>query len=427
VTVSAPVEVTIDSLGARGDGIAEHGGRNLYVPFTVAGDRALVTPGEKRGEGVAAELVRIVAPGPGRATPPCRHFGQCGGCAVQHLDDTTYVGWKRGLLVDALARAGVDEAPVAPLVRIAPGTRRRASLGFVRTGKATVLGFAQRASHHLIDLEECPVLVPRLVALLAPLRAVLAGALPSSAFGDAIATLTETGIDLVIETKAELNLESRQILATFAEKQDLARLSWRKPGQASEPVAGRRAPVVRLAGVAVEPPPGAFLQPSIEGEATLAQLVGEAIDEFTKLDGRIADLFAGCGSLTLPLARTRRVHAVEGEAEPLAALARAANQAKRAVTTEARDLARRPLRDKELAPYAAIVFDPPRIGAAAQAQALAEAGPKLVVAVSCNPATMGRDARSLMDGGYRLVRATPVDQFLWSARLEAVAVFVRHG
>jgi len=425
VSGSPPVEVTIGSVGARGDGVADHAGRSVYVPFTVAGDRALITLGEKRGDGTAAELVRLIEPGPGRASPACQHFGRCGGCAVQHLDDAIYAEWKRGLLVEAMVRAGADESSVAPLARIAAETRRRASLGFRRSGKSTVLGFAQRSSHHLIDVMECPVLAPPLMSLLAPLRAALAAALPSGATGDAMATLTETGIDLVVETAAELGMDARQSLAAFADREDLARLSWRIPGRAAEPLAWRRAPVVRLGGIAVEPPPGAFLQPSVDGEATLARLVGAAVDEFAKPDGRIADLFAGCGSLTLPLARTRRVHAVEGEAEPLVALARAANQAKLAVTTEVRDLARRPLRDKELSPYAAVVFDPPRVGAAAQAKALAEKGPKLVVAVSCNPATLGRDARTLIDGGYRLVRAIPVDQFLWSARLEAVAVFVR--
>jgi 23S rRNA (uracil1939-C5)-methyltransferase len=420
-----PVELVIASIGARGDGLADHDGQPVYVPFTVPGDRVSVTLGEKRGDGIAGELVRLVTPGPGRAIPVCRHFGQCGGCAVQHLDDAAYAAWKRGLLVEALVRAGGTEAVVAPMLRIAPATRRRASLGFVRAAKGTVLGFAQRASHHLVDVAECPVLAPALVALLAPLRAALDRALPAGATGDAVATLTESGVDLVIETEAEPGLEARQTLSAFANAMNMARLSWRRPGRAPEPLARRHAAVVRLGGVAVEPPPGAFLQPSVEGEATLAQLVGEAIDEFAKPDGRIADLFAGCGSLTLPLARTRRVHAVEGEAEPLAALAKAANQAKLAVTTELRDLARQPLRDKQLAPYAAVVFDPPRIGAAAQSKALAEAGPPLVVAVSCNPATLGRDARTLMGGGYRLVRAFPVDQFLWSARLEAVAVFVK--
>jgi 23S rRNA (uracil1939-C5)-methyltransferase len=425
VTDGATAELAIESIGARGDGIGDRDGHPVYVPFTAPGDRARVRLGEKRGDGIAAELVELLVPGPGRATPVCRHFGACGGCAVQHLDDATYAEWKRGLLVEAMARAGAAETDIAPMVRIAPGTRRRASLGFMRAAKGTVLGFAQRASHHLIDVEECPVLAAPLVALLAPLRAALDAALPARAAGDAIATLTETGIDLVIEADATPDLAAREALSGFAADQDLARLSWRRPGREAEPVARRRAPEIRLGGVAVEPPPGAFLQPSVEGEATLARLVGEAVAAFTKPGARIADLFAGCGSLTLPLARTRRVHAVEGEAAPLAALAKAANQAGLGVTTETRDLARRPLRDKELAPFAAVMFDPPRVGAAAQAKALAEHGPKLVVAVSCNPATLGRDARFLIDGGYRLVRAVPVDQFLWSARLEAVAVFVK--
>ncbi len=298
-------------------------------------------------------------------------------------------------------------------------------LGFARTGKGLSLGFARRASHDLIDIGECPVLVPPLVAVLAPLRAALVRALPGGSKGDAIATLTDTGIDLVIESEATLGLPARETLAAFAEVQDLARLSWRRPGQDAEPVAARRKPLVRPGGVAVELPPGGFLQPSAEGEATLARLVTDAIAEFAKPDGRVADLYAGCGSFALPLARNHPVHAVEGEAATLAALAKAAGQAHLRITTETRDLARKPLRGKELAGFGAVCFDPPRVGAAGQAKALAESGPALVVAVSCNPATLGRDVRTLLDGGYRLVRATPVDQFLWSARLEAVAVLTR--
>jgi 23S rRNA (uracil1939-C5)-methyltransferase len=314
---------------------------------------------------------------------------------------------------------------VAPLVRIAPGTRRRAALAFVRTRAGTVLGFARRASHHLIDVQECPVLAPALAALLEPLRGVLGRALDPGGNGDAIATLTETGIDLVIETESKLSLAARETLSAFAATQDLARLSWLGTKGTAEPVAWRRPAVVRLGGVAVEPPPGAFLQPSIEGETMLARLVTGAVAEFIEPGERIADLYAGCGSFALPLSQTHRVHAVEGQGAALAALAKAAAHAGRPVTTEARDLARKPLAGRDLKGFAAVTFDPPRTGAARQAQALAESGPRLVVAVSCNPATLGRDARILIDGGYRLVRAVPVDQFLWSARLEAVAVFVR--
>ncbi len=358
-----PVELTIHTLGARGDGLADHDGGTVYVPFTAPGDIVSAHLGEKRSDGIAAELVGIKVPGAGRIVPACRHFGACGGCAVQHLDDERYAAWKRGLLVEAIARAGGDEHLVAPLIRIAPGTRRRATLGFIRIGKSILLGFAQRASHTLIDVEACPVLAPALVALLPPLRAVLIQALPGGAKGDAVATLTETGIDLVIDTDGQPSRKAREVLAGFAAAQDLARLSWRT-NKGVEPIAHRRMPIVRPGGVSVELPPGGFLQPSIEGETTLARLVLEAVNEFAKPRDRIADLYAGSGSFSLPLAKTHRVHAIEGEGAALAALTRAAGQASLSVTTEARDLARRPLRDKELAVYAAVVFDPPRVGAA---------------------------------------------------------------
>lgn len=419
------VELEIAALGARGDGIGARDGQTFYVPYVLPGERAIVRPGQRRGDGIAAEPVEVTRPSPHRVAPACGHFGVCGGCAVQHLDDEAYATWKRGLLVEALTRASVAASKVAPLIRIAPGTRRRASLGFVRAARGLVLGFARRASHDLVDVAACPVLAPTLVALLAPLREALTRALPVGAKGEAVATATETGIDLVIGTEAKLGLPAREALAAFADRHDIARISWRRPGAEAEPVAARRAPLVRPGGVAVELPPGGFLQPSAEGEATLAKLATDAVDELAPASARVADLYAGCGSFALPLGRTRPVHAVEGDAQSLAALARAAGQARLRITTEVRDLARKPLRGKELAGFAAVCFDPPRIGAASQAKALAEAGPALVVAVSCNPATLGRDVRTLLDGGYQLVRATPVDQFLWSARLEAVAVLTR--
>lgn len=416
------LEIEIATLGSRGDGIGRHGDQAVYVPHTVPGDRVVVRVDSRRSDGLAGTLLQVLEAGPGRAEPPCRHFGSCGGCTVQHLAPAIYAEWKRDLLVDALVRAGFDPAVIDPLTRIEAGTRRRAAFAFERRRGETRLGFNARASHQVVDVEHCLLLAPPLMALLPALRALLGEVVEEGRAGDAIATLTESGIDLTVEAEARLDLFARERLAAFAEAQDLARLSWRHPGTGDiEPLSCRRIPVVRFAGVAVDLPAAAFLQPCPEGERALASLVFDA----TGAHRRIADLYAGCGSFTFPLAQKASVHAVEGEASSLAALKAAAERSQARVSAECRDLARRPLLADELARFDAVVFDPPRAGAAAQAEVLAAAGPPLVVAVSCNPATLARDARTLAKGGYRLRRATPVDQFPWSAHLEAVAVFER--
>lgn len=424
----APRTVTleIDRLGSQGDGLARLDGQTVFVPFTAPGDRVLARIESRRGDGLVAALVEVITPGAGRADPPCPHFGRCGGCTLQHLEPAAQAAWKSEILAEALARAGLGDVPCAPLVSLPPGQRRRAVFAWsVRRGTARI-GFNARASHTLIDLETCPLLAPALPSVLAPLRQLLAELVPEGR-GDVTVTATEGGLDLLIEGEARLDLFGRETLARFAETADLARLHWRLPGGGgAEPIARRRPALVRFGAVAVEPPPGAFLQPSREGEAAIAAAVLAALDG---CGGKLADLYAGCGSFTLPIAQRQRgtVHAVEGEAAPLGALAAAARASGLAVTTETRDLARRPLTPSELVPYAAVVLDPPRAGATSQAAELARpadrrGGPGVVVMVSCAPATLARDLRLLRDGGWQIEHAMPIDQFPWSAHLEAVAV-----
>jgi 23S rRNA (uracil1939-C5)-methyltransferase len=374
----------------------------------------------RRGDGLTASLVDILTPGESRRVAPCALFGRCGGCSLQHVADDALAAWKRDRLVTALTRAEFDSRLIAPLVSIPPGTRRRAAFAFTRLRQGVVLGFNERASHRLIEIDPCLLLDPKLLALLPTLRAVLADCLPSGTSGDAVATLTDSGLDLVIQAEHGLDLFARERLASFAETEDLARLSWQQGGRI-EPVAHRRPAQVVMGGISVDIPPGGFLQPSREGEAALVALV----EEHLPAQGAVADLYAGSGSFTFPLAKGRAITAVEGDEAAIGALGAAARRAGLSVTPVHRDLARQPLLAHELKPFAAVVFDPPRAGAAAQAEQIAKAGPPLVVAVSCNPATLARDATILADGGYRLVTATPVDQFPWSAHLEAVAVFKR--
>jgi 23S rRNA (uracil1939-C5)-methyltransferase len=415
------VELAVERIGARGDGIAQYRGEPVFLPLTVPGDRVRARLGARRRGGWEGCVVDRLASGSGCAAPRCRHFGTCGGCALQHLDDASYRRIKLETLHTALERVGIDPDIVGPM-RLVPPERRRARLGLARPrdpGLPVRVGYRERFRHDLIDLGECPVLEPAIFALIGRLRQVAHELVPPGGSAEATVTRTDSGLDLMIEAAERPDLRACEALARFAEECDLARIV-RRFG-ADEIVVVERRPVrVLLAGVAVPLPPGAFLQASPSAEMILVEEVLSGVGP-----GRpVLDLFAGLGTFTFALARSGPVHAVEGDAHTAAALARAAADQPR-VTVERRDLARNPVPASALARYAAAVFDPPRAGATRQAAALAASAIGTVVAVSCNPATFARDAAKLVGGGYRLDHVTPVDQFVWTPHLELTGVFRR--
>lgn len=423
------LEVAIESLGGRGDGVAAWQGKPVFVPFALPGETVRVRLVGERAAGYRAELLEVTATAPDRVEPPCPHFGPCGGCTLQHLAAGSYRRWKRGLVQRALGRKGFAEPPVAPLVEVGGGTRRRAGLAARRTGGRVRVGFHGRESRAIEDIAECGVLTPRLVALLAPLRTALAACLGEGEGAEAALLETEVGVDVLLRTPRPPDMAGREALAALAREADLARLAWApvdagRRGGESEPVAMRRPPRLTFGGVEVEPPPGAFVQPTAGGEAALVAAVEAWLGG---VDGPVADLYAGCGTFTFPLARRGPVHAVEGASDALAALWRAARRHDLAgpVTAERRDLAEDPPTPEELAAFAAVVFDPPRVGARALAERVAASPVATVVAVSCNPHTFARDARILADGGYVPAAVRPVDQFPWSGHLELAALFRR--
>ncbi|MSO81658.1 MAG: 23S rRNA (uracil(1939)-C(5))-methyltransferase RlmD [Alphaproteobacteria bacterium] len=424
------VEITIGRLGTRGDGVAYAADGDLFVAGALPGERVAVTPGPPRGDGRTARLEAVLDRSPDRVPAPCPHFGNCGGCTVQHLASDAYSAWKRALVVGALQRHGLDGALVAPLQRPAPALRRRAEFAATRgrgKGDGVTLGFHASASDRVVDLRECLVLDQALIALLPPLRQALAGVVRPGDTADVMLTRADNGIDVLIGGTRPLRSDAVSALARLAETQDLARIAWRGKGGGSEPVAQRRLPRLALGGVPVALPPGAFVQAVAAAERALTSIV---LDALAGLPARatVADLFAGCGPFTLALASAgRRVHAVDGAADAIAALLAAAGAAgfSGRATAETRDLARRPLMAAELDRHGAVVFDPPRGGAAAQAAEIARSKVKLVVAISCNPATFARDASILAAGGYALRAVQPVDQFVHTGHVELVAVFVR--
>jgi 23S rRNA (uracil1939-C5)-methyltransferase len=403
-----PNELQIAALGAQGDGIAETDAGRVYVAFALPGERvAAAATGQPR---------LLSAPSPDRATPVCRHFGVCGGCVAQHMGDRLYAQWKRDIVVGALRQRGL--APdVAPLHRIAPGTRRRAVLTARREGRRIALGYHRRKSSDLVDIEECPVLAPRIGMQLAALRAI-AAALPAREVRLTVLS-TPAGLDVAADVgRGRLQPAATAEIGRIVTQHRLARVAID-----GETVIEHAAPVLETAGPNVAIPPGAFVQAVEEAERAIAGTVMAAVGTAK----RVADLFCGVGTFTFDLARRARVLALDRDAAAIAALAASARHARGSKPMEAkvRDLFRTPLSAKELEGFDAVVLDPPRAGAAGQAQQLACSRVPTVVAVSCDPGTLARDARLLVDGGYAIESVSPIDQFLFSAHVEAVAVFRR--
>ena len=398
--------VEIVRLAGRGDGVTADG---RFVPLATIGDRV------RFGAGVP-----VVEPGPGHMAAACPHYPDCGGCQLHHVTDAVYRDFVVDRIVRALAGAGVASAGIAPVALSPPASRRRAALRAVRRGGRLTLGFHAEATHRIVDLSYCAVLTAPLLALVAPLRMLLGSAIAEGQGAGISLTECDTGIDLLLANVAATRLDDIERLSEFAAKHDLARLSIEGP-DGLKTLVEARLPILSMGDVPVALPPAPFLQATREGEAALVAAVVEAAAGAA----RIADLFCGIGTFALPLSRTAQVLAVDAAGPAIAALGVAARSAGRRVTTAHRDLFRRPLTVVELAGFDAVVFDPPRAGAAAQAAALAASAVPVVVAVSCNPATFARDARTLVDGGYRLEKLWPVAQFRWSTHVELVARFTR--
>lgn len=423
-------DIIISDLGARGDGVGRDSqGRSIFVAGALPGERVRVALEAAGGASQRGRLTEVLEPAAGRAVPPCAHFLICGGCVAQHMDAGLYENWKRNLVAEALAAAGVA-ANVGPLHRVPGASRRRARLFGVRTADGVALGFQAAGSHHIIDMAMCPALEPKLFALVAPLRAFLEKTLTPAARAEAEVQVVDGLLDVVLRLPGKLDRRLNERLVAFARGAGIARIGWqhmtkgrRSAQETPETVVELSTVRVEFGGVAVTLPPLAFLQASKEGERALVALVTGMLADGLK----IADLYAGAGTFTLPLAHHRHVAAFDGAADLIAALdaaARAGGLGPRVKAT-ARDLERRPLSAKELAVFDAAVFDPPRGGAEAQARELAKSKIRTVVAVSCNPQTFARDARILIDGGFEIGPVMPVDQFVWTRHLEVVAAFSR--
>lgn len=411
--------VTISALGARGDGIAHVEAGPIFVPFTLPGEEAAVARDKDQGT-----LIALKHAAPERVEPPCPHFGPdgiggaCGGCSVQHLADEPYRSWKRGLVVSALEHAGID-APVEALAPCLPGERRRLMLTARQGDKGPLLGFSQARSHQIVPISVCPIAAPAIAERLGMLRRI-AGTIAAGTKPFRLAVLiTASGLDIAASGLPKLKERQRRMaLETVLTLPDVARLT-----VDGETIVEPRRPLLHFGKVPIVPPPGAFVQASARAEAGMAAMVAGHLAGAK----RVADLFAGCGTFAARLAERSAVHAVESDRAALAALEVGFRvvQGLKPLTIERRDLFRSPLMPHELKAYDGVVFDPPRAGAEAVARQLAQSKVARIAAVSCNPATLARDLAILTTGGYRVLTVKPVDQFLWSPHVEAVALLER--
>jgi 23S rRNA (uracil1939-C5)-methyltransferase len=392
---------TIIRVAGRGDGVT---GDGRHVALAAPGDR------------VTAEGALI--PGPNHQRPPCKHFPECGGCQLQHLDDAAWSQFIVDRIGGALATHGLSTEIRAPLLS-PPKTRRRATLHAERRGRQVHLGFTQQNSHQLIDLEECWVLAPELFALVAPLRGMLAALLPNTRRINVHVALTDQGRDVLIDGLDAEGLAAAEALTGFARRHKLARLAIDEGFGATarwepDPV------TVTLGGVPVPFPSGGFLQATAEGEAALVAAAREIAGDAEA----IADLFAGLGTFTFAFPEAR-VYAAEGARDPILCLKGAAGLAQRQVFADHRDLFRRPVAPGDLNHFDAVVLDPPRAGAKEQVAELAASKVPVIAYISCNPGTFVRDAEVLCKGDYRLDWVQPVGQFRWSTHIELAAKFSR--
>lgn len=401
--------LTITSMGARGEGQAEGPAGPVHVPFTLPGE--VVNAAVHGGRGT---LMALLETSNERVVPVCSHFEQCGGCVLQHWQMDAQLEWKRDIVRDALAKRGIA-ADVLPTVACGPDERRRVTFTVREAQGRKRIGFNAAHSHSIVEITECTVAAPQIVAALPMVRELAKLFKPGREGAHIAVTLTESGLDLHISGMEKLADEQRRKMSAFALAHGMARLS-----AGEETIVEPKRPIVHFGGAPVTPPPGGFLQASARIEAAMAALV---TGHFAKAK-TVADLFAGSGAFAFRIAATAPVHAVEGDKAAVAALDRGRRglQGVKSVTVEQRDLFRRPLLVAELKAYDAVVFDPPRAGAEDQVKMLAKSGVRRIAAVSCNPATLARDLRILIDGGYRLLSVTPFDQFLWSAHVEAVAL-----
>ena len=429
MTQNSPIQKTliVQELGRNGDGVVIADDQRLYIPYATPGDEVCLELTLTKKNKYQVVRHEITKHGENYAKPPCPHYGVCGSCQLQHLGDDTYRQFKRDKILKPLLFEGFENPD--PLVKdpiiLPPGLRRRANFNFRCLPKGVELGYHKYHSYELLTLESCHILRPEIVTFMRPLLTVIGESFPPGFEGEVFITAAHNGLDVNVEVRdrTPLTLEQRELWGQFAANNNLCRLIVTLKGKEDFTMI-RDIPYVLFDDVPVESSCRGFLQPSSEADQILTEIVTSLLPESPQ---RIADLFCGRGTLSLPLSRFAPVDGFEMDEPALAALNRASQKSQRPVTTKYRDLFKTPLKDKELIPYDVVVVDPPRAGAETQTNALANSAVPNLIYVSCNPLTFARDARVLVAGGYQIESIQPLDQFRWTVHVEVVAKFLRRN
>ncbi|MEM9329830.1 MAG: class I SAM-dependent RNA methyltransferase [Pseudomonadota bacterium] len=404
------VELKIHSLARQGDGVATKDSETLYIPFSLPGETVTAT-----SSGIRRDLISVIRQSSFRIDPICTHFGECGGCQLQHFSQEGYLAWKHALVYEALERVGISHA-VDPLVCFDVASRRRCVFNVKHTAKGVVLGFAERSTDRIINITECPILVKDISDRLQDIKNVLSS-LPYTKKSFRLSVLaSEAGLDLALSSPQPLKQNTKEILARKALSFGFARLS-----SDGEVLVELKKPILRMGLCNLIPPPGAFVQAVRAAEATMSELVCTYLSDCKS----VADLYSGIGTFALRLAENSMVWALEENAPSLQALDRAWRETGgklKQIRIETRNLERRPVNFTELKKIDGLVFDPPRAGAEAQVRQIAKSKIGKVAAVSCNPITLARDLKLLLEGGYKIQQITPIDQFRFTPHVEVVAL-----
>ena len=429
---AAPIELTISHVGGRGDGVGrapykhnhitdEH---SVFVPAALAGEQIVATPVAINGQGIRAVLHEIITPSPERREPDCDAFPACGGCSFQHWQDEAVMDWKQNLVTGFLARAGISCPKITPPHVVPRYTRRRATFHLKRLARGVAAGFLERGSDRIITPQDCSILDPALITLLAHLSELVDSRFPVGVSINAQANMLDNGICLFLSGPDKWHDRILEDLAGWAADRSLARLSVAEGDGKPLTLLAPAPPVIRRGAIAVTPPPGAFLQATTDAEAALQQAVARIVSGAL----RVTDLFAGCGTLGLPLLKgLSRLTAVESDIAALAAMKAAVDAAGLGAHLDCieADLMRAPLTSAMFEDVEAVIMDPPRAGASAQCEILATTAVPCIAMVSCNPASFARDAAILVAGGYQLTSLQVIDQFRFSSHVEIVAGLVR--
>ena len=431
---TATMELVIDRIGGKGDGISNNSSSNsnsivkenqpYFIPGTLPGEHIITRPIFKTAEGVFGQLLEITKASTERVSAPCTYFGICGGCSLQHWNTVPYQEWKINRIRNITKKVISPNTVFSKLVPSEMQARRRADISIKRFEKKSVVGFHERDSHRIVDIQSCDLLDPEIINLSNAFRPISHLFIPIGESSRISIYKLDNGLDILIYLQSEPSLEGLEAFNKLAHSHNLSRISMKISSAADIiPIIEKRTPHIEFSGVKISPPPGAFLQATKRGTRSITEAV------LLGVTGKknILELFSGCGTLTIPLHHQATVHAVEGD--PFAADALRRGTVKAAIhnkiSIEIRDLLRNPMPADELSKYDAVVFDPPRSGAKKQVEEIVKNGPATVVAVSCNPNTFARDSQILVNGGYQLKKITSIDQFLWSPHVELVAEFYR--